>query len=331
MRSVAAGSFQCLSSLGALWRAWLDCRRGKRRQPGMAAFELDADRHLCRLHRVMVRGSYQSAPYRLSIVRDPKTRLIAAPAIRDRIVQTALLNVIAPTIERGFIDQSYACCTGRGTHRAVLEYLKWTRRFRYRLPLDIRHYFASINHNILLELFSHRVRDEDTLALIRNMLCAGGKVYQSSLARSLPEFAKIPVKAGCGLPLGGFLSHWSGGLYLDGLDHYIKRELKIRGYLRYMDDFVLFSDDLKKLEQAAVFIGEWLWQERGLRLKHSNAQVQPTRSPSTFLGFRISRSGIAPGPKAKRRLKQRLRQADAMGGDRLARTLESYRGLLLSL
>ena len=126
MRSVPAGSFERLSSLESLWVAWWLCRRGKRRQPHMAAFELDADSHVIRLYRSLQQGSYRPAPYHLSVVRDPKTRLIAAPAIVDRIVQQALLSEIGPTYERGFIDQSYACCHGRGPHRAVLKYLSWT-------------------------------------------------------------------------------------------------------------------------------------------------------------------------------------------------------------
>lgn len=331
MRSVAADSFARLSSLPALWRAWIECRRNKRRRPRVAAFDVDADSHLIRLQRALANGGYRPAPYHLTVVHDPKTRLVAAPAMVDRIVQRALLDEIGPTYERSFIDHSYACRTGRGPQRALLAYLGWTRRNRYRLSLDVRHYFASIDHVTLYGLFAHRLDDRRTLALLERLLTAGGAVYQSPLARSLPEFADAPVATGCGLPLGGYLSHWSGALYLDGLDHFVKRTLKVPAYLRYMDDCTLFGDDRQALEEARKAIREWLQRERRLQLNPRHDAVEPTAQPSTFLGYRVSRSGLLPGPKAKRRLRQRLRQVDALGVERLARGLRAYRGVLLTL
>jgi hypothetical protein len=334
MRSVPSGSFERLSSLESLWYAWLRCRRGKRRRPSMAAFDLDADNHLIRLYRALRGGAYRPSPYHLSLVRDPKLRLIAAPAISDRVLQNALLADIGPTYERGFIDQSYACRTGRGPHRAVLQYLGWTRDYRYRLTLDIHHYFATVRHDILYALFEHRLRDARTLKLITQLLEAGGQVYQSPLALETFEMTGDRPPPGCGLSLGGYLSHWSGGLYLDGLDHYVKRTLKIAAYQRYMDDFTLFGNDRVLLEEAREAIREWLRQERQLELNPRRQRVQPTAQPSTYLGFRVSQAGLSPGPKAKRRLKRRLREAEARGVKGLkglVRGLRAYRGVLLTI
>lgn len=143
--------------------------------------------------------------------------------------------------------------------------------------------------------------------------------------------ADDPVLPGCGLPLGGYLSHWSGGLYLDGLDHFVKRALGVRGYLRYMDDTSLFDDDADRLVTAREAIRAWLASARGLTLKRRRDGVVPTSQPSTYLGSRVSRAGISPGPKAKRRLRRKLRQVDALGAERLTRTLRSFRGMMLSL
>jgi RNA-directed DNA polymerase len=324
MRSVPAGSFQRLSSFKALWRAWLACRRGKRRRRSIAAFDLDADGHLLRLHRELLAGAYRPRPYRLSIVRDPKTRLIAAPALGDRVLQQALLAEIGPTYERAFIDQHYACASGRGPHRSVLYHLQCMRRFRCRLALDIHHYFASVDLGRLLDLFAHRLRDGDTLELIRSLLAAGAEVYRTPLARRVVG----EVATGQGLPLGGFLSHWCGAFYLDRLDHHVKRELELAGYLRYMDDFVLFSDSDAWLDSCRVDIANWLETKRGLRLKDPEASVLPNSQPATFLGFRVSRAGVLPGPKMKHRLKMRLAGADASTPDQLARSLIAYRGVL---
>jgi hypothetical protein len=331
MHRVPAGSFARLTHPETLWQAWLDCRRRKRRRPSIAAFDLDADRHVFKLARDLDTGRYRPSAYRLSVVHDPKTRLIAAPAIRDRIVQSALIDTIGPVYEARFIDQSYAVCTGRGPQRAVLDYLGWSRRCDLRLTLDIRHYFASVDHARLLALFGQRLRDPRTLDLLAALLDAGGAVYRTPLARALPAFAAEPVPPGRGLPLGGYLSHWCGGFYLDGLDHFVKRELKVHGYLRYMDDFVLFGDAPGALEAARTAIGEWLAGERHLTLKDPAAPIRSTRAPSTFLGLRVSRAGLRPGPKQRRRLRQRLRQAESLGTRRLVEVLRAYRGVLAGL
>jgi hypothetical protein len=98
-----------------------------------------------------------------------------------------------------------------------------------------------------------------------------------------------------------------------------------------MDDMTLFHDDHRTLEDARDAIRDWLWSERRLELKSYDHTLQPTAQPSTFLGFRVSRSGLAPGPKAKRRLKQRLRRTEDLGTAALVRGLRAYRGMMLSI
>lgn len=330
MRSVARGSFARLSSVEALWRACKRTGSGKRRQPALATFLRDADQEVLALHRALRSGRYRHGGYRLHVIRDPKVRLIAAAAVRDRVLHQALIHELAPTYERGFLPQHYACCTGRGPLRAALRYLSWSREFRFRLSLDIHRYFPSIVHRLLLALFARRLRDRDTLALLEHLLLVGGQVYQSPLAIAALGLAAEPVPPGCGLPIGSYVSQWSGALYLDGLDHFVKRTLKIPGFLRYMDDFTLFSDDAALLERARAAIAGWLAQERGLRLNERRWAVQPTGDPSVFLGFRVDqRTGIAPGPKMRRSFKRKVRAAGRGDPQRLLRTLRSYRGLFL--
>lgn len=325
MRRVPAGSFQRLSEFSSLWAAWESYRRGKRRRAAVATFDINADLNVFALHHDLRAGRYTPSPYRVSLVQDPKTRLVAAPALRDRVLQRALVDTIAPPYERGFIEHSYAVRSERGPHRAVLAYLCWMRRYRFRLHLDVRHYFASIDHQRLLALFARRLTDPYTLALIAGMLKAGGVVYRHPLAAAALGDHEIP--AGCGLPLGGYLSHWSAGLYLDGLDHQVKRVLKVPGYLRYMDDLVLFMDGAPALAEAGRAIASWLEDERWLTLKDPGAKPIENTCPAVFVGFRVSRAGIGPGPKARRRLRWRLRQADAFDPEHLARSLRAFRGI----
>lgn len=327
MRSVPAGSFERLTSPLSLWHAYLRCRLGKRRQPAMATFDLDADTHLFQLHRELLGGTYRPGRYRLHIIRDPKTRLIAAAPVRDRVLHQSLVGELGPHYERSFLDSSFAACTGRGAHRALLYYLRCCRQFRFRLSLDIRRYFPSIRHEPLLALWFHRLKDEKTRALLSLIVRAGAQVYKSRLAVEALGLAADPLPADSGLPIGSYVSQWSGALYLDGLDHFVKRTLKIPGYLRYMDDFSLFSDDEAALVAARTAIERWLQCERGLMVGRKRWEVYPTQAPSRFVGYRVSPAGVAPGPKVRKRIRRRVRAAAERGEAALLRTLASYRGI----
>lgn len=329
MRSIPPGSFDRLSELTTLWRSFGQCRMGKRRQPAMARFDLDADEHVLGLYRSLRDGSYRPGRYRLHIICDPKVRLIAAAPIVDRVLHRALIGDLAPHYEPSFLPHSFAASIGRGPHRALLCYLRNLRQFRFRLSLDIRRYFPSIRHDTLLGLFFHRLHDPKTRALLTLLLSSGGRVYRSPLAIEALGLAQDPVPEGCGLPIGSYVSQWSGAFYLDGLDHFVKRMLKIPGYLRYMDDFSLFCDDEATLLWARDAIGEWLERERGLSLNRKRWAVLPTTEPSRFMGYRVSRSGVIPGPKVRRRARRRIQEAAARGESALARCLSSYRGIYL--
>ena len=153
------------------------------------------------------------------------------------------------------------------------------------------------------------------------------RVYRTRLAAA--TLGERCPQAGWGLPLGSWFSQWCGNFYLDGLDHFIKRQLKIPAYLRYMDDFVLFADDKSQLLDARAAIATWLREERELRLNPKHLTVEPTLTPAVFLGYRVSRAGISPSRKLRRHLRRRLRVAAARGEEALFRSIRSYQGLLL--
>lgn len=173
-----------------------------------------------------------------------------------------------------------------------------------------------------------KLHDPLTQALITQLLAAGGAVYRTPLAVKVLELDQKPVEAECGLALGSYLSQWSGTFYLDGLDHFVKRQLKIPAYLRYMDDFVLFSDDRSQLVEARTAIMEWLAQERRLQLHPKHQEIIPTTHPNIFLGYRISRAGTTPSRKLRRSMRESLQAAADKSPDHLVRSLHSYRGLL---
>jgi hypothetical protein len=164
--------------------------------------------------------------------------------------------------------------------------------------------------------------------LIQRILRSGEGVYRSELARLALPPDLLPRPPRTGLPLGSWFSQWAGAFYLDGLDQRVKRELKLPGYLRYMDDFVLFGDDADALRAVRGEIADWLNRERALSLNPLHDRIEGAAEPAVFLGYRISRAGVGPSRRLRRRMRARIRAAANHGPEALRRTFVSYRGLL---
>ena len=324
MKSLPSGIFDQVAAADHLWQAYRAVRRGKRRGPVMAAYERNADLDVLALSRELMSGGYQSRPWTLRLIYDSKPRLIAAPAVRDRIVHRALLDIIDLHFERRYIDTHFTRGAGTGVHQAVLKFLSANRRFAYRLHLDIRRYFPSVRHAILERLLFREIRDRRIRWLIQTILASGTSVYKSALAKRALGADLLPLPARTGLPLGSWFSQWAGAFYLDGLDHFAKRTLKPGAYLRYMDDFVLFDNSRERLYEYRSAIADWLNQQRALTLNPRHYHVKATQNPAVFLGYRVSPSGIGPSRKLRRRMQSRITAAAKKGPDALERTLISY-------
>ncbi len=307
--------------------AWRRYSAGKRRRPAVARFALDAERRLLNLSEALFRGDYYPGPYRLLEIRDPKPRLIAVATVGDRVVHRAIHDALAPCFNRSFITDSYACRRGRGSHRAVLRFLEFQRRYRNLLHLDIQRYFPSVDHEILLGLLASRLRDRRITALLETILASGDELYRR------PRVAAF-YPAACtddpprGLPIGNLTSQWWGNLYLDGLDHFVKRELGIKGYLRYMDDLVCFADEAARLRECRWRIEEWLWENRRLRLNRRRGHVRSTELPQSYLGHRVTQQGYDLGSKAVRRFRRQLPGLITGDLERLRRSLASWKGAM---
>ena len=326
MRSFST-PLEAIGSPVALLAAWRSYRSGKRRRPAVAHFELRAEERLLRLSDALLSGRYRHGRYRLLPIRDPKPRMIAVASVTDRIVHRAIYDALAPSFNRSFITDTYACLPERGSHRAVLRFLELARRFRCVLHLDIERYFPSVDHRILLALLAPRLRDPQVLELLEKVLDSGRELYER------PEMLDFygPARRGQGrprgLPIGNLTSQWWGNLYLSGLDHFVKRELKPAGYLRYMDDFVCFADEPETLRNWRSEIRAWLWEERRLRLKLTRGHVHSTSTSHNFLGYRVTRRGVDLGEKAIRRFRRRLAEVAATGDhELLRRSLVAWRG-----
>jgi RNA-directed DNA polymerase len=328
MHSLPRGTLERIADPENLWHAWRSAARGKRRTSAVARYALNVDRDLFALRRELLAGIWRPRPLRPRIVYDPKPRLIAAPAVRDRVVHQALLMVIGPHFTARAIDTHFTRGAGVGVHQAVIGFLALNRRHAWRLHLDVQRYFPSIDHAVLRTLLCREIRDPGVCCIIDAILASGLAVYRSEPARELGLMPSSGTTRPRGLPLGSWFSQWAGAYYLDGLDHFVKRRLKCPGYLRYMDDLVLLGDDAERLGQMGECVAQWLGQERRLALNPGFGQLVATREPAVFLGHRISHSGIGPSRRMRRRLKAHIRSAALQGPEALQRTLISYRGLM---
>lgn len=237
------------------------------------------------LQQELTDGTYQPGSYTHFYIHEPKQRKISAARFRDRVVHHALCNVIEPYFERLFIPDSYANRVGKGTHKAVSRLQHFSRRYRYVLRLDIVKHFPSMDHDILFETLCKGVSDPRIQQLIRVIIDSGKAIFVEDFDRHIFEGDDLPsLCRPRGLPIGNLTSQFCSNCYLHPLDCFIKRELSCKPYLRYVDDFALFSNSKQQLWEWKCAVRDKLASLR-LRIHEHSAQVIPASHEIPWLGF----------------------------------------------
>lgn len=281
-------------------------QRGKRYQQNVLQFNDRLGEELMQLQTELETKTYQPGEYRTFEIVEPKRRMISAAPYRDRVVHHALCNVIAPIFERTFISDSYANREGFGTHRALRRFTEFARSNRYVLQCDIRKYFPSIDHETLKTMLRRKIKCADTIWLIETIIDASNE--QEPVEHVFAgDNLFISAERRRGLPIGNLTSQFFANAYLNGFDHFVKERIKARNYVRYVDDFALFSDDREFLSEARLAIEEHLV---GLRLKiHPvKSQLFETRRGANFVGFRVMPDRIRVRSENLRRARRRLKK-----------------------
>ena len=260
-------------------------RRGKRYRPAAASFDFDLESQLWTLHHELTAKTYRPGPYHTFEIYEPKQRLISAAPYRDRVVHHALTSVLEPIFERCFVSDSYACRKRKGTHAAVNRSQHFARRFRYVLKADIRKFFPSLDHQVLKELVARKIKDPDVLWLV-NLIIDHSNPQEPILEWFPGDDLFTPSERRRGIPIGNQTSQFFANVYLDALDHFVKDHLRIPGYVRYVDDMLLFSDDKQHLAGARRQIADFLVRLR-LRLHPNKTNVFPVTQGIRFLGYRV--------------------------------------------
>ncbi|MBW4478686.1 MAG: RNA-directed DNA polymerase [Tolypothrix brevis GSE-NOS-MK-07-07A] len=278
---------------------------GKRFRESVLSFNYNLEQNLWQLKTELETKTYRPGAYKTFTILEPKPRMISAAPYRDRVVHHALYNVIQPIFERTFIFDSYANRTGFGTHRALRRFTEFARSSRYILQCDIKKYFASIDHEILKLLLRRKIKCRDTLWLIDTIIDNSNE--QEPVVEYFPgDEILTPIYRRHGLPIGNLTSQFFANVYLNSLDHFVKEQLQVKKYIRYVDDFALFADDHQLLVNARLAVEEYLV---GLRLKIHPVKTQlfETKHGANFLGFRVLPNFIGVRCENLRRGRRRLR------------------------
>jgi retron-type reverse transcriptase len=277
--------WQDIVSFDNLLLAYRKARRGKQHKDAVALFSLNLETELFTLQQQLLDGSYRPSEYRLFTIYERKPRQIAAAPFRDRVVHHALLNIVEPLLDKRFIDDSYACRKNKGVHKAVGRYQQWAKRYHYALKMDIRQYFPCIDHELLKQKLARHIKDPEVLKLFA-LLIDTAPITDTQPVWFAGDDLTTPFERAKGLPIGNLTSQFLANLYLDSFDHFIKEQLQIKAYLRYVDDFVVLSDDKAVLHDIKRQIQLQLAKDR-LQLHPNKVHIVPTLLGLDVLGYRV--------------------------------------------
>mgnify|MGYP001068192763 CR=1 FL=1 len=283
-----------------------NAQKGKRFRDNVLAFNYNLEHELNHIQHILQTQTYRPGTYRTFQIREPKPRLISAAPYRDRVVHHALCNVIMPILERSLIFDTYANRLGFGTHRALHRFTEFARSSKYVLQCDIRKYFPSIDHKILKTLLRRKIKCPETLWLIDAII--DGSNDQEPVVTHFPgDDLLTPLERRRGLPIGNLTSQCFANIYLSGFDHFVKEQLGIKKYLRYVDDFALFSDEKQVLVNARAAIEAELETLR-LRIHPMKSQLYKTEIGANFVGFRVFANHVRIRSENLQRSRRRLRR-----------------------
>jgi retron-type reverse transcriptase len=258
-----------------LLEAWREFVRGKRHRKDVQEFELHLTDNIFSLHRQLTMKTYRHSNYEAFTISDPKPRDIHKASVRDRLVHHALYRILYPFFDKTFIADSYSCRDNKGTHKALKRFQTFTRKVGrnntktcFVLKCDIRKFFASVNHEILLDILKKYIADEDILWLLSEII---GSFHSTS--------------EGIGLPLGNLTSQLLVNIYMNEFDQFVKHTLKAKYYIRYADDFVVFSRDKAYLDDILLQMRGFLLWDLKLHMHPGKVSIETLASGMDFLGW----------------------------------------------
>lgn len=310
-----------------LLEAWKEFIKGKSKRRDAQEFQYKLLDNILSLHNELKTKAYVHGKYEAFNISDPKPRVIHKASVRDRVLHRAIYRILYPYFDKKFIADSFSCRNARGTHKAVNRFRSFAFKVSQNntktcwiLKCDIKKFFASVNHPILLKVLSHAICNFNRTVKITAAKDISKDILW--LLAQVVESFNTKGKIGVGLPLGNLTSQLFSNIYLNELDQFIKHKLQEKYYIRYADDFVFLTEGKKQAEDLIPKLSEFLQKELKLNLHSGKVFIKTLNSGVDFLGWvnffdhRVLRTAT------KRRMFKR------MGEGASPETATSYLGLL---
>ena len=287
--------FHNIVSIHNLLLAWKEFCRGKRKKEDVANFEMHLEDNIWQLHGELISGNYKMMPYISFYVCDPKRRNIHKANVRDRIVHQAIFRILYPICDLDFIFDSFSSRTKKGTHlgtrrlfKACRKVTKNWRENAWVLQFDIKKFFDSVDHYILLEQIFLLIHEEKTLLLLQSIISS---------------FEKTKDR---GIPLGNVTSQLFANVYMNKFDQFVKHELEVENYFRYCDDVAITHKSREYLLRILEQCENFLKNEMKIFLHPQKTNIRKVRQGIDFLGYVILPNSIILRTHTKHRIEKRL-------------------------
>lgn len=261
-------------SFNNLYSAYLKAKKAKPGSLEIREYFFNYEKELFQLQRTLIKGNYNLSKYTSFKIYKPKERTIKYVNFKDRVLHHAVINVIEPIFDKSFIFDSYACRKKKGTHLAMKRLraiIQSGNAPKYYLKCDIKKYFPNIDQDILKRVITKKIKDKRLLNIIY-------KIIDSDHS----EFGTHK-----GIPIGNLTSQLFANIYLNQLDQYIKQELKIKYYFRYVDDLLIFSNTKKELHIYKSKIRKFLKKELYLQIPKPKTRIGLLKTGVDFVGYQI--------------------------------------------
>ncbi|MFA6251418.1 MAG: reverse transcriptase/maturase family protein [Candidatus Paceibacterota bacterium] len=291
---------------------WERFLRGKRKKKDVIIFQSKLSDNINDLYNLLQTRTYIHGEYSAFNVSDPKPRNIHKATVRDRLLHHLIYKELYPYFDTRFIYDSYSCRKNKGTHKALDRFRFFARKVSknntrtcYVLKGDIKKFFASINHDVLRSILGRHIENKEILWLINQVI----KSFHTT-------------NEGIGLPLGNLTSQLLVNIYMHEFDMFVKQELRVKYYIRYADDFAIFSDSNKYLEELLPKMEIFLNEKMKLKLHENKVYIKTYASGVDFLGWIHFPYHRQIRTSTKRKIIRKLK------GYPKPETINSYHGLL---
>lgn len=333
-----------------LYRAYKDARRNKRNKRYQLKFEFNLEENLINLRDELITATYKPYPSSCFIIHEPKMREVFAADFRDRIVHHLFYNYTHEIFEKTFIYDSYSCIKNKGTHfgidrlkHHILSVSKGYSKPCYVLKIDIKGYFMNIDRDILMKLckktLSNIKKDKELdymfVDYLLETIIKSNPKDNCNVLGNIDDWEKLPnekslfyAQEECGLPIGNLSSQLFSNIYLNDLDHFVKRELKCRHYGRYVDDSYIVSDDKEYLKRIIPEISCFFKTELHLELHPDKTRIFDAYQGVEFLGAYIKPFRTYISSSSLKRIKTKVKNVNVKDIRKVRSTINSFLGVL---